>query len=227
MSKKPPKLTLGDLASLRETLAQDSARREAERLEAARRAKAAAADANIFRNSIGEIAPLSSKGAQNRAELPRRTPEPVARQTQEDEAAVLHESLSDEFDPEALLEADDRLSYRRPGISMDALNKLRRGDWVIQKQLDLHGMRREEAREALAAFLNDAVKRGLRCVRVIHGKGLGSVNREPVLKDKVRGWLAQKNEVLAYCQARGQDGGSGALVVLLQPAQPRPNRSHD
>ncbi|VVE44167.1 DNA mismatch repair protein MutS [Pandoraea morbifera] len=224
MSKKPPKLSLGDLAALRDTLAKETAAREAERLAAAQRAAQARRDANVFRDSIGDIAPLAARGAVDRVEHPRQRPEPVARQTQEDEAAVLFESLSDEFDPEALLDTDDRLSYRRPGISQDTVLKLQRGEWVVQAQIDLHGMRRDEAREALSAFLHDAVKRGLRCVRVIHGKGLGSVNREPVLKDKVRGWLAQKNEVLAWAQAQGRDGGGGALVVLLQAAQTRAPR---
>jgi DNA-nicking Smr family endonuclease len=227
MSKKPPKLSLSDLSNFRDALATESAAREAERVAAAKRAAPAKRDANVFRDSIGEIAPLASKGSANRVEHPRFPPDPVARHTQEDEAAVLHESLSDEFDPEALLDTDDRLSYRRPGISHDAVLKLQRGDWVVQAQIDLHGMRRDEAREALSAFLHDAVKRGLRCIRVIHGKGLGSVNREPVLKDKVRGWLAQKNEVLAWAQAQGRDGGGGALVVLLQASQARGSRASD
>lgn len=179
----------------------------------------------MFRDSIGDIAPISRKRSVDRVEHPRQPPAPVARQTQEDEAAVLYESLSDEFDPEALLDTDDRLSYRRPGISQDTLLKLQRGDWVVQAQVDLHGLRRDEAREALSAFLHDAVKRGLRCVRVIHGKGLGSVGREPVLKEKVRSWLAQKNEVLAWAQAQGRDGGSGALVVLLQPSPGKSSRA--
>ncbi|HVL74381.1 MAG TPA: Smr/MutS family protein, partial [Noviherbaspirillum sp.] len=93
---------------------------------------------------------------------------------------------------------------------------LRRGHWVIQGQLDLHGMRRDEAREALGEFLRNAVKRGIRCVRIVHGKGLGSVNKEPVLKNKVRSWLVQKDEVMAFCQARGDEGGAGAVVVLLR-----------
>ncbi|WP_087688615.1 MULTISPECIES: Smr/MutS family protein [unclassified Pandoraea] len=225
MSKKPPKLSLNDLAGLRDTLAKETAAREAERIEAAKRAAQAERDANVFRDSIGDIAPIARKRSVDRVEHPRQPPAPVARQTQEDEAAVLYESLSDEFDPEALLDTDDRLSYRRPGISQDTLLKLQRGDWVVQAQVDLHGLRRDEAREALSAFLHDAVKRGLRCVRVIHGKGLGSVGREPVLKEKVRSWLAQKNEVLAWAQAQGRDGGSGALVVLLQPSPGRSPRA--
>jgi DNA-nicking Smr family endonuclease len=128
----------------------------------------------------------------------------------------LKESLSDEFNVDTLLDTDEALSYARNGIGPDTLRKLRRGHWVIQGQLDLHGMRRDEAREALGEFLRAALRRGQRCVRVIHGKGLGSVNKEPVLKNKVRAWLVQKEEVIAFCQARAADGGSGALVVLLK-----------
>ena len=138
-------------------------------------------------------------------------------QTKLDEEAVLHEAISDEFDPEVLLETDETLSYCRPGVSQEVVRKLRRGDWIVQSQIDLHGMRREEAREALAEFIRESVKRGLRCLRVIHGKGLGSIGKEPVLKGKVRAWLVQKSEVIAFCQARPHDGGAGAVVVLLQP----------
>ena len=147
-------------------------------------------------------------------------------QTQLDEEAVLHEAISDEFDPEVLLETDETLSYCRPGVSQEVVRKLRRGDWIVQAQIDLHGMRREEAREALAEFIRESVKRGLRCLRVIHGKGLGSIGKEPVLKGKVRAWLVQKSEVIAFCQARPHDGGAGAVVVLLQPgAAPAHTRS--
>ena len=128
----------------------------------------------------------------------------------------MQESLSDEFNVDTLLDTDGELSYARQGVGGDTLRKLRRGVWVIQAQLDLHGLRRDEARDALGAFLRHAVKRGLRCVRVIHGKGLGSINKEPVLKSKVRSWLVQKEEVLVYCQARAADGGAGALIVLLR-----------
>ena len=98
------------------------------------------------------------------------------------------------------------------------LRKLRRGEWVIQAQIDLHGLRSDEARDALGAFIRDCVRREVRCVRVIHGKGLGSVNKEPVLKRKVLSWLSQNSEVLAFCLARPADGGAGALIVLLQKA---------
>jgi DNA-nicking Smr family endonuclease len=127
------------------------------------------------------------------------------------------EAISDEFDASTLLDTDEHLSYRAAGIGPDVTRKLRKGDWAIQAQLDLHGLRTEEARERLGAFLRDARKQGLRCVRVVHGKGLGSPGKTPVLKGRVQGWLAQKKEVLAFVQARPAEGGAGALVVLLQP----------
>ena len=102
------------------------------------------------------------------------------------------------------------------------VRKLRRGVWAIQAQLDLHGLRRDAARERLGNFLRAAVRDGLRCVRVIHGKGLGSKDRQPVLRGKTRVWLAQRDEVIAFCQARPAEGGGGALVVLLKPAGSRP-----
>ena len=141
---------------------------------------------------------------------------PIARQRLADEEAALRESMSDDFTVETLLDTDEALSYARNGIGPDVIRKLRRGHWVIQSQLDLHGLRTDEAREALGEYLRGAVKRGLRCVRVIHGKGLGSINKEPVLKNKVRNWLTQKDEVIAFCQAKAADGGAGALIVLLR-----------
>lgn len=185
-------------------------RREAE--ERARREREAR-EANLFRAAVGEIAPLKDKG---RAEIVPPKPTPVARQQLEDDQAVLRESLSDEFTAETLIETDEALSYARSGVGPDVLKKLRTGHWVIQSQLDLHGLRTDEARETLGEYLRNAVRRGIRCVRIVHGKGLGSINREPVLKNKVRNWLIQKEEVIAFCQARAADGGAGALVVLLQ-----------
>ena len=118
-----------------------------------------------------------------------------------------------------LLDTDDQLSFRRPGVGTDVAQKLRRGKWSIQKQVDLHGLRSDEAREVLTTFIRDAHKQGIRCVRVVHGKGLGSPGKTPVLKDKVHRWLVQKAEVVAFVQAQPAQGGAGALVVLLQPVR--------
>ena len=127
----------------------------------------------------------------------------------------MHEAISDDFDVESLLDTDEALSFRRPGIGPEVVRKLRRGVWAIQAQLDLHGLRRDEAREALVAFVRNADQRGLRCLRVVHGKGHGSPGREPVLKSKVHRWLAQRHEVIAFTQATGPQGGAGAVIVLL------------
>ncbi|WP_025918293.1 Smr/MutS family protein [Herminiimonas sp. CN] len=201
-----------DLGQLRASLKaqqQERARADAERLQ---REQEEQREADLFRRSIGTVAPLTVPARV--AATPLR-PEPLARHRLADEQAALQESLSDDFDVETLLDTDDSLSYTRSGVGADVVRKLRKGHWTIQDQLDLHGLRRDAARDALGAFLRSASRRGLRCVRIIHGKGLGSVNREPVLKQKVRNWLVQKEEVIAFCQAKAADGGSGALVVLL------------
>lgn len=217
----PQRAGLGALGGLRDAL------RERERLRAETAARARAERARIereraaFLEAVGDVVPLPPTG---RVEPSPPAVPPVARQFERDESRALAESLSDEIDVERLLETDEALSYRRPGVGPDVPRRLRRGDWVIQRQIDLHGLRVDEARDALAAFLADCLKRDLRCVRIVHGKGLGSVNREPVLKGKVLRWLAQRDEVLAFCQAGPSDGGSGALVALLRPGPPLAER---
>ncbi len=186
--------------------------KEAARLEAERKRQA---EANLFQRAAGAVKPLREAP---RVLLAPDQPPPIAVQQQLDEQRVLHESISDDFDATTLLDVDDALSFRRPGIGTDITRRLRKGEWSIQREIDLHGLRREEARESLAAFMRTAHRDGLRCVRVVHGKGLGSPGKTPVLKGKVQSWLIQKNEVLAFVQARGDDGGAGALVVLLKAA---------
>jgi DNA-nicking Smr family endonuclease len=209
--------SLQDLATLKKTLAKDAA--EAARREAEARAEAARAqrERHLFEHTVGPVLPLRRVAAMP---LARPRVEPLPRQRERDEAAVLREAISDEFDVESLLETDDALSWRGEGIGPEVVRKLRRGVWAIQAQLDLHGLRRDEAREQLASFLREAVRHGLRCVRVIHGKGNGSPGREPVLKSKVKTWLVQKSEVIAFAHARAADGGNGALLVLLKPTGP-------
>jgi DNA-nicking Smr family endonuclease len=168
----------------------------------------------LFAAAVGPVNPLR-KPASRRPE--RARPPPIARQRLHDEARVLEQSMSDEFDAEWLLETDDSLSFRRRGVGGDVLRKLRRGVWLTQGQIDLHGLRRDAARERLLAFLRDARQSGWRCVRVVHGKGNGSPGRVSVLKSKVRGWLVQRDDVIAFVQARATDGGHGAVLVLLRP----------
>jgi len=187
--------------------------RAAARVAAAARLKA---EREVFAHAIGPVKALALQHRPgHRARIERDLPAPIAVQKQRDEQAVMQEAISDDFDAETLLDTDESLSFRRPGMGPDVVRKLRRGTWSIQRQLDLHGFRREDAREALATFIREANKAGVRCVRVVHGKGLGSPGKTPVLKGRVQGWLIQKQEVLAFVQARPADGGAGALVVLL------------
>jgi DNA-nicking Smr family endonuclease len=170
-------------------------------------------DEALLREALKDVAPLPDPG---RASLRRQRPEPVPVQRLRDDRQVLADSLSDHIPLESGLETGEELVFLRDGLSNQVLRKLRRGHWVIQDQLDLHGLRSDAARELLVGFLNDALRNGLRCVRIVHGKGHGSKNREPVLKRKVGNWLAQRDEVLAFVQARPEDGGGGAVVVLLK-----------
>ena len=119
------------------------------------------------------------------------------------------------------MDAGDELVFLRDGLSREVLRKLRRGHWVIQDNIDLHGLNRDQARALVVEFLSGCVRRGLRCVRIVHGKGLGSPNREPVLRGMMRAWLARRSEILAYSQAPVNHGGSGATLVLLSNPEKR------
>ena len=208
---------LNELAAIKTALqeakraAAEAARIEAERLAREQRER------DLFALTVGAVTLLRETPV-----APHRPKPPAtARQRERDEAAVMLEAISDGFDAESLLDTDDALSFRRADIGPEVVRKLRRGVWAIQAQLDLHGLRRDEARERLNRFIHDARRGGLRCVRVIHGKGNGSPGREPVLKGKVKSWLVQKKDVIAFTQARASDGGTGALVVLLGPSGSR------
>jgi len=204
--------TLADLKQVQKKIAEAHAREAAQAAAAATAARKAEADKNLFARAVGAVQSLpDNKQAINK---PVPVP-PVAKQRQKDDEAVLRDALSDEFDVSTLLDTDDMLSFRRPGIGLDVTHKLRKGEWSIQKEIDLHGLRSDEARLALATFIRQAHKQGLRCLRVVHGKGLGSPGKTPVLKSKVHSWLVQKNQVMAFVQAKPAEGGAGALVVLL------------
>jgi len=216
---------LGELAMLRAKL-DERRRAEAARdavgempTEAAReRGTAERGDGGDFAAAIGRVVPLRKAASERPA---RVRPTAVARQRERDEAAALAESMAGVVDAESLLETDDALSFRRRGIGIDVVRKLRRGVWVLQDEIDLHGLRSDAARERVADFVRDSARAGLRCIRVVHGKGLGSPGREPVLKAKVKSWLVQRSEVLAFAHARPADGGHGALIVLLKPTPGR------
>ena len=208
--------SLQDLDAMRKKLAdiaKAKALAEQARISEVKRTEA---ERNLFTRAVGKVAPIAN---QERVWSPPQRPSTRPLQQDLDDEAVMHESMSDEFDISTLLDVDDQLSFRRPGIGTDITRKLRKGEWSIQGQIDLHGLRSDEARNAMGQFIRDAKRMGWRCVRVVHGKGLGSPGKEPVLKSKVQRWLVQKNEVLAFVQAKPSDGGGGALLVLLGPSQ--------
>ena len=218
MATKLTKLkTLADLAALREKMAAEQREREQRAKEAAAaEAKRRAAEAS-FRHAMDtlDVQPLAPK-LPKRHHPPPQLPQPHPVSRQRDDAEVLQSSLSD-LDAGTLLDTDESLSWHAAGVGPDVPRRLRKGAWSIQAEIDLHGHRVDEAREALSAFLKQAIKRNQRCVRVVHGKGLGSKGRTPVLKGKVMGWLRQREEVIAFCAAPAAEGGSGALLVLLRP----------
>ena len=204
---------IDDFRALKKVVKKANEERKKEEQERKRAKQQSISDRDLFLKSIGEVTPIDTK---DRIDPVFSSPKPVPHQRIADEKEALKASLSDEFSIESLLETDETLSYARNGIGPDIVRKLRRGHWVIGDQLDLHGLRRDEARDMLVEFLRRASLRGIRCVRIIHGKGLGSVNQEPVLKKLVQKWLVQRSDVVAFCQAKPADGGSGAVVVLLK-----------
>ena len=158
------------------------------------------------------VEPLAGR----RRVLPERPrPAPLPRATWRDEREALAESLGP-ISPDDAIESGEEMAFLRPGLSPQMLRRLRRGHWVVEANIDLHGMNRAEAAAAVREFLRDCRVRRLGCVRIVHGKGLGSRNREPVLKRKVYHWLKTRAEVLAFAQAPAQLGGAGALLVVLK-----------
>ena len=165
-----------------------------------------------FRNAVADVEPLARA---DRRAPGRPPPPPVPLHTERDERAALAESLQGPLSVDDALDSGEELVYSRGGLSRRVLRRLRRGHWVVQDSLDLHGMNRASAAEAVAQFLRSSIAHRLRCVRIVHGKGRGSKNREPILKAQLRKWLPRREEVLAFCQAPAVHGGAGALLVLL------------
>ena len=163
-----------------------------------------------FRRAVADAKPLADR----RKHLHAKRPAPVAKQRLKDERAALAESLA-AFSVDDALETGDALAYLSEGLGRDVLRKLRRGHWVVEDELDLHGMNRHVAAMSVTDFLRECRRRRLGCVRIVHGKGLGSRQREPVLKGLLRKWLVRQ-DVLAFSQAPAAQGGSGAVLVLLK-----------
>lgn len=214
--------TVHSLAELKQVKKEIATRQEHARQAAAQRAlqeRRAREQQNLFRAAIGAVEPLRAHGKAHVRPAPP-PPKPLL-QYQLDEVQALQEAMSDLVDVSSLLQTDERLSFSRVGVGPDVVQNLRRGKWAIQRQIDLHGLRTDEARQALGGFMREAHQHGIRCVRVVTGKGLGSPGKTSVLKDKVHRWLVQRAEVVAFVQAQPAHGGAGALVVLLQPASRR------
>ena len=168
-------------------------------------------DADLFRRQMSDAKPLR----QEAVPPTRNRVAPKARFNKRDEREALRESL--EADAESMeFESGQSLSFVRPSVGRRTFRKLARGNFSVQSEVDLHGLTVAEARAVLADFIEDSVDRGHHCVRVIHGKGLGSGNRGPILKRKIDTWLRKWNAVLAYISARQVDGGTGAVYVLLK-----------
>jgi len=167
----------------------------------------------LFTLAVKDVRPLPSDG---HALLALEKPKPIPKKFRADLLLETKDTLSDHFIPAYELEGDEDLHYLRSGHSPDILNRLRKGHWPVQAAIDLHGLVSDEARRYVSTFITDCKQAGIRCVRIVHGKGLSSPNQAPVLKQKLRGWLMQKDEVIAYVQAGQKEGGSGALVVLIK-----------
>lgn len=165
----------------------------------------------LFREHVGRVRPVK----QDRVAPHRAKRKPVPEQSQRDAAAVMQSLLSDDYEA-ADVETGEELFHVRPGLQHTVIRKLRRGQYAIEAELDLHGCTVPVARERLDAFIRRARAMGKRCVRVVHGKGKTSEGKMPVLKGKVNNWLRQKDEVLAFCSAIPRDGGTGAAYVLLK-----------
>jgi DNA-nicking Smr family endonuclease len=167
-------------------------------------------EAAAFRDAVRDVRPLPAA-----APVAKPPPVPRARFRREDERRVLAESLA--LDPaDLMVESGEELLFRRARVPPRVTERLKRGEFAVGDEIDLHGLSEREARAALREFLAAAVARRLACVRVVHGKGLRSGPRGPVLKHAVNGWLRKVDAVLAFASTPRRDGGTGAVYVLLE-----------
>ena len=169
-----------------------------------------------FADLLDNVTPLH-KEHHNRADThtPKPKPDPIPKESIKDEQRVLQESLEVGYEVEDM-QPGDSLSFCRSGIQNSVFKKLKKGQYSVGAELDLHGHTRPEAQVALAKFIQTSRENNIRCVRIIHGKGYGSSNQGPIIKPLVNKWLQQRNEILAFCSARPNDGGTGAVYVLLK-----------
>lgn len=166
---------------------------------------------DLFREAVGDVRSVTN----DRADISKPPPKAFVRHSEKDDRSVM-ESLLENLSEADLLETGEHLSYTQAGVQRSVLRKLKNGRYSIQSEIDLHGLTVEEARKELSCFLVAAQERRHLCVRVIHGKGLNNTARAPRLKPAVNQWLQRNKQVLAFCSARMNDGGTGAVYVLLK-----------
>ncbi len=177
----------------------------------------------LFRDAVADVQPVR---APDKVMLEKPRPKPVPSQLLRDDREVLKEALSDPPPGAEEFETSETSVFIRPGLPKNVARRLRNGYWSVRYELDLHGHTTDEARTELVEFIHRARHKGERCVRIIHGKGLRSQTGEPVLKQKVRHWLMQKDEILAFVEASPTSGGSGAVIVLLK-SNAKPSAADD
>jgi DNA-nicking Smr family endonuclease len=170
-----------------------------------------AEDSALFREAVGDIKPLILDSVVH--DKPKPSPRPS--KSIEHDTPVMQALYDSEYD-QNLLERGDELFFSKPDIQKKTIRKLRRGQIKIEDELDLHGLTVELARTELTHFLADCHEHSYRCVLIIHGKGISSENKNPVIKNKVNNWLRQRDDVLAFCSAKISDGGTGAIYLLLK-----------
>ena len=207
--------SFADLKKVSKDLKKQAKAREEERKKQALAAGRSRREAKQFEAAMAEMGVRRMK-ASDKADTHRPKAEPIARQNDIEKRQCLEDSLSDGADPLDFLESEDGRLFRRAGVSPDIPRKLYRGEWTIEAHLDLHGLRVDEAREAVVGFLKESRARGYRCLRIVHGKGYGSEGGRSVLKEMVPRWLKQRSEVMAFVQTPPADGDSGALRVLIR-----------
>jgi len=172
-------------------------------------------DLALFRDAVGEVRSVADDRVH---ETPRRQDRPVAARSAESDDRSVMAALLDELSDADFLETGEHLAYAQPGVQKSVVKKLRAGRYAVQSEIDLHGLTVAEAKSELGEFLREAQQQRHLCVRVIHGKGLRNVDGPPRMKPAVNAWLQRNRQVLVFCSARIQDGGTGAVYVLLRRA---------
>ena len=168
-------------------------------------------DAALFRDAIGPVRELPARPAPPAAPKPRAKPRMLERD-EDDARSEFQRALAADA-----LEAGDVLSYRRDSVPPRMLQRLGRGQFAVEDEIDLHHAGAAQAESMLRMFLADAKQAGSGCVRIIHGKGLHGGSAAPVLKNLVDRVLRQRADVLAFHSAPAPQGGTGAVLVLLTP----------